>query len=117
RPADRKRCNALFFFHIASGEIEGTDVSELNVGMVVDSPPIMGKGNWRVGLVMDAAASEEQADGLGAVFSGQKGGPPAMLGPLIAEMMGVEKVPIEYADDGSRHSVTIGDGTESEIED
>lgn len=117
RPADRERCNALLFFHINSGEIEGTDVSGLNVGIVVDSTPLMGEGNWRVGIVMDAAASEEQAGALGTVFSGEKGGPPAALGPLIGEMVGVETLPIEYTDDGSRHSVKIGDGVEIEIED
>lgn len=117
RPADRERCNALLLFHIDSGEIEGTDVSDLNIGIVVDSPPLMEEGNWRVGVVMDAAATEEQAGALGAVFSGEKGGPPAALGPLIGEMMGVETAPIEYADDGSRHSVKIGDAVEIEIED
>jgi hypothetical protein len=91
-------------------------VSELNVGIVVDSAPLMGEGNWRVGVVMHAAASEEQAGALGSVFSGEKGGPPAMLGPLIGEMMGVDTAPIEYADVGSRHSVKIGDGVEIEID-
>lgn len=32
-------------------------------------------------------------------------------------MMGVETAPIEYADDGSRHSVKIGDAVAIEIED
>jgi hypothetical protein len=117
RPGDRDRCNALLLFHIGSGEVEGTDVGDLNVGLVVDSPPLMGAGDWRVGVVMDAAANEEQAGALAAVFSGDKDGPPAALGPLIGEMMGVETVPIEYADDGSRHSVKIGNDMEIEMED
>ena len=39
------------------------------------------------------------------------------LAPLVGEMLGVERVPIEVHDDGLRHSVRVGDGIEFEIED
>ena len=70
-----------------------------------------------VGLFLDNAASDEQADKLGAVFGGQLGGPPAMLAPLVGELLGMERVAIEYADDGRRHRVRIGDAVDIEIED
>ena len=41
----------------------------------------------------------------------------AGLGPLVGEMLGVERVPIEVVDDGLRHSVRIGDAIDFEIED
>ena len=41
----------------------------------------------------------------------------AGLVPLIGEMLGVERVPIEVVDDGLRHSVRIGDTIDFEIED
>jgi hypothetical protein len=69
----------------------------------------MADGGWRVGMVMDAAASPEEAAGLGAVFSGGSGGPMAALVPLIGEMLGVETAPVEYVDDGLRYSVRAGD--------
>lgn len=116
-PADVERCRMLFVFHIESGEIEGVEVNGLNVAMVGDTPPVMWDGNWRVGMFMDAAASPEQADKLGALFSGQLGGPMEMLAGLIGENLGVEVVPIEYADDGRRHRVRIGDFAEVEVED
>jgi len=47
----------------------------------------MSEGNWRVGVYLDDVASDSQAERLGAVLSGQAGGPPAMLGPLIGEML------------------------------
>ncbi len=40
-----------------------------------------------------------------------------MFGPLLGEMLGVEVAPIEYVDDGRRHSVRIGDAVDIEIED
>ncbi|MDQ3500285.1 MAG: DUF1326 domain-containing protein [Actinomycetota bacterium] len=116
-PADYERCRVVLAFHIDSGEVDEVDVSGLTVAVVADTPPVMADGNWRVGMVMDDAASEQQAEKLGAVFSGQVGGPMAMLAPLISEMLGMESLPIEYADDGRRHRVKIGDLVEIEIED
>jgi hypothetical protein len=116
-PATRDRCKAILVFHVESGEVEGTDVSGLTVAALVDTPRVMSEGNWRLGVFIDAAASDEQAEKLGAVFSGTLGGPMAALGPLIAENLGVERAPIEVREDGLRHSVRIGDVVDFEIED
>ena len=116
-PADTERCEAVLAFHIDSGEIEGVDVSDLSVAIVGDTPALMSEGNWRVGMIMDAAASSEQAEALGAVFSGQKGGPMEGLVPLIGEMLGMEAAPIEFVDDGRRHRLKVGDLMKIEIED
>jgi hypothetical protein len=40
-----------------------------------------------------------------------------MLGPLISEMLGVEKVPITYSDDGRGHRVRIGGAVDLGVED
>ena len=116
-PADQERCRVVLAFHVEHGEVEGVDVSGKTVVVLADTPPVMGEGNWRVGVVMDAAASAEQAEKLGAVFGGQLGGPMAMLSPLIGEMLGMESAPIDYVDDGRRHSVKVGQMMDIEIED
>ena len=87
-PADYDRCHLVLAFHVDAGTVEGVDVSNLTVAVLADTPPLMADGNWRVGLFMDAAASQQQADKLGAVFAGQLGGPMAMLAPLIGELLG-----------------------------
>jgi hypothetical protein len=116
-PADAERCRVTLVFHIDSGEIEGVDVSGLTVAVLADTPPLMADGNWRVGMFMDAAASQEQAEKLGAVFSGQLGGPMEALSGLISEDLGMEVAPMDYAEEGRRHRVKIGDFAEIEIED
>lgn len=116
-PADQERCRAVLVFHVDSGWIEGVDVSGLTVAVLADTPRVMADGGWRVGLFMDEAASREQAGMLEAVFSGQLGGPMELLAPLIGEMLGMETAAIEYADDGRRHRVKIGDFAEIEVED
>lgn len=116
-PADQERCRAVLVFHVDSGWIEGVDVSGLTVAVLADTPRVMADGGWRVGLFMDEAASREQAGMLEAVFSGQMGGPMALLVPLIGEMLGVEAAAIEYTDDGRHHRVKIGNFAEIEVED
>jgi hypothetical protein len=111
------RCRALLAYHVDVGEIDGVDVSGLSFALFLDTPPVMAEGNWRVGVFLDAAASDQQADQLGAVLSGQQGGPPAMLGPLIGEMLGVERATIEYHEDGAGHHVRIGDAVDVGVED
>ncbi len=68
-PADHERCRGLLAFHVQQGEIEGVEVDKRSVVVVFDTPPIMNRGDWRVGIVMDQAASAEQAAKLRDVFS------------------------------------------------
>jgi hypothetical protein len=110
-------CRVTLVFNIREGEIEGTDVGGLKVAAIADSPKVMTDGNWRLGMFIDDQATDEQADKLGAVFGGQLGGPMAALAPLLGEVLGVSRVPIEVVDDGLRHSVRIGDVIDFEIED
>lgn len=115
--ATADRCHLVLSFHVEDGNVEGVDVSGITIIVVADTPPVMADGNWRVGVIMDEAASEEQAHKLGAVFSGKVGGPMAMLAPLIGEMVGMERSKIDYVSDGRRHSVKAGDLVDIEIED
>ncbi|HEY1565055.1 MAG TPA: DUF1326 domain-containing protein [Gaiellaceae bacterium] len=110
-------CRVVLVFNIKDGEVEGVDVSGLKVAAVADTPRVMTDGNWRLGVFMDAAASEEQAEKLGGVFSGALGGPMEALGPLIGENLGVQRAPIEVREDGLTHSVKIGDSVDFEVED
>jgi hypothetical protein len=107
--ADYDRCVVVLVFHVDSGEIEGVDVGGLTVAAVGDTPKVMTDGNWRLGMLIDASASEEQAGKLGAVFGGQLGGPMEGLAPLIGEMLGVERVEMVYTSEDGQHSLTLGD--------
>lgn len=117
-PADNDRCLVVLAFHIDAGEIDGVDVSGLSYAIAADAPGMMSEGNWRIGVVMDAAATPEQAQALGPVISGERGGAPAGFAPFIGEVMGMETAPIEYSSGGNRHSIKIGGGiADIEVED
>jgi hypothetical protein len=115
--ATHDRCKVVLVFNVHAGDVEGTDVSGLTMAAVADSPKVMSEGNWRLGVFIDGAASDEQADALGKVFSGALGGPMEALGPLIGENLGVQRAAIEVREDGLRHSIKIGDDVDFEVED
>ena len=110
-------CRVTLVFSIKDGEIDGTDVSGLNVAAIADTPKVMTDGNWKLGVFVDERASDEQMNKLVGVFSGQMGGPMAGLAPLVGEMLGVERAPIEVVDDGVNHSVRVGNVIDFEIKD
>jgi hypothetical protein len=110
-------CRVTLVFDIREGDVDGTDIGGRRVAMIADTPKVMTEGNWRLGLFVDDEASDEQADKLAQVFSGQLGGPMGGLAPLVGEMLGVERVPIEVRHDGVRHGVRVGDAIDFEIED
>jgi hypothetical protein len=110
-------CRVTLVFNIKEGEIEGTDVGGLKVAAIVDSPKVMTEGNWRLGMLVDDGASDEQLEKLTAVFGGQKGGPMEAIGPLVGEILGVERARFELTEEGLRHSVKIGDAIDFEIQD
>jgi len=112
-----ERCEVMVNYHVQRGEVDGVDVSERNVSLIVDAPKNMLAGGWRVGLIIDAAASPDQADKLAAFFGGKLGGPPAVFLPLIGEILGIDRQPIDYRDDGRRHHVRIGGDVAIDVED
>jgi hypothetical protein len=85
-------CRVTLVFNIREGDAEGTDIAGRKVVMVADTRKVMTEGNWRLGVFVDAQATDEQFDKLVQVFSGQLGGPMGALAPLVGEMLGVKRV-------------------------
>jgi hypothetical protein len=110
-------CRVTLAFDIHEGEVEGTDIGGLKVVVIADTPKLMTEGNWRLGIFIDANATDEQAEKLGQVFGGALGGPMEALGPLVGENLGVERAEIEVGHDGLRHTVRVADAIDFEIED
>ncbi len=113
--ADRDRCHFFLVFEVEAGDIEGVDVSGLTVAAVGDTPKVMSDGDWRLGVLIDERASDEQAGKLTAVFAGQLGGPMEALAPLVGELLGAERVALEVSHQNGAHRVKVGDDGEIEV--
>lgn len=101
-------CTGLVAWHIDTGVYQGTPMDGLNAVIALHTPGAMAEGNWQVVLYLDESGSESQRDALAAIFSGKAGGHPAVLAPLIAEVLGVETVPIDYRRDERGVRLNVG---------
>lgn len=114
--ADRDDCTFFLVFQVESGEVDGVDVSGLTVAAIGVTPKVMSDGNWRLGVLIDDQASDEQAEKLGAVFGGQLGGPMEALGPLVGEQLGMERMGMEVSHENGTHRIQLGYGGELEVQ-
>lgn len=102
---DGGECFAVNAYHFDSGHIAGVDVTGLSFINVVHIPGnVLAPNSWRVVMLIDDRASDEQGDALLGAFRGEYGGPLADLAGLVGEVRGVMRVPIE-------HTVSNGTGT------
>jgi hypothetical protein len=102
-------CKAAVAMRIDSGEKDGVRLDGLSFIVLMHSPGAMADGNITVGLVIDAAASDEQAAAISSIATGSAGGPMAALGPLVGRVAGTERRPIRFVSDGLKRSVTAGE--------
>ena len=93
-PATNDYCRANLAFKVSEGEVNGINMSGLVFVMIIDSPPLMSDGNWKVGVVVNESTTDEQMGALGAVMSGDIGGAGAMLKDMSGEMLGMERHPV-----------------------
>ena len=113
---DGGTCQGAIAWHFDKGEIDGTDVSGLTFAVAVSIPGNALAGNWRAVAFVDDKANEEQEAAILAVYTGQKGGPVADLAQLIGEVVGVERVPINFALEKGKGTLTVGSAIDAEME-
>ncbi|HEX6013946.1 MAG TPA: DUF1326 domain-containing protein [Geminicoccaceae bacterium] len=106
---DEGDCAVALAFRIDRGGRGGVPLDGLAFIVVARSSGPMADGGWTVGLVVDERASQEQADAILAIASGQAGGPMAAVAPLIGAFAGVERRPIRFEAAGMRYAVTAGE--------
>lgn len=115
--ATNDRCLASLAFHVEDGVIDGTDVGGQTFAMLIDSPPVMADGNWRVGVLLDDRADERQVEAFHRQLSGQAGGVPEMLQPLIGETVGPEQVSVSFEETDGGHRARFGDAAAVGVDD
>jgi hypothetical protein len=93
--------------HIDRGSYGSVSLDGLNAVIAAHADGSMGSGGWKVGLYLDEKADEGQRSALGAILSGNEGGPMAAFAPLIGEILGMKYVPISFSKDGRRRAVEI----------
>lgn len=109
-------CKSAMAWHFDEGQVDGIDIGGRTVALAVHIPGNVLDGNWRVTMFIDDGASEEQAEALQAVYSGEKGGPIVDLISLVGEVTSVERVPIVFTVEQGKGNLVIGDVAEARLE-
>jgi hypothetical protein len=108
RPTEGE-CKVAIAMRIDKGAKDGVKLDGTSFIVMMQSPGAMSEGNITVGLIIDEAASDQQAEAISAIATGSAGGPIAALAPLVGRMAGVERRPIRFEVDGLKRSVRAGD--------
>jgi hypothetical protein len=117
-PVDQKpsarggECRGFAAFGVREGNAEGTDLSGVNFALYNNWGSNPSAGNWKIGIVIDSAATDDQATVLTRVLSGELGGPFADFAALITENLGVERDTVTV----SGGSASIGSASQARFE-
>jgi len=91
-----KVCHTWWGLHIDEGRAGGESLDGLNVGVLMDIPGPLAEGKWSVGLYIDERANDAAAQALTEILSGRAGGTTSWFSIMVAEFLGVKRVPIEF---------------------
>ncbi|MGA7897412.1 MAG: DUF1326 domain-containing protein [Nitrososphaeraceae archaeon] len=114
---DEGNCHVTCAWHIQKGNYGDTNLNNLNVVAMFNSPGNMFTGpKWKAALYMDERATQQQKDLITRIYSGQAGGFFAAATNFIGEMLGIKSLPIEFGVDGKRRWLKVKDAVELDIE-
>ena len=115
-PPTEGYCQAWAGVRIDSGKYDNEDLSGLNVGLVLDIPGLMARGNWKAAAYIDERASEPAFDALVKIFSGEAKGTTGLFRILVSEFLGAERAPVSYETEGNKRRLIVGRAIKGEIE-
>ncbi|WP_328967452.1 DUF1326 domain-containing protein [Streptomyces sp. NBC_00239] len=114
-PQGREECLGCAAFHVADGRLDDVDLSGVTFAFYNHFPSNLTAGNWKVGIVVDEGASDEQVDALERVLSGREGGAFGELSQFYGEYLGVERASVSLTD-GEKPRLSVGGKTELAFE-
>lgn len=114
-PPTEGYCQAWLGVRIDEGAYGDTPLKGLNIGMLMDIPGNMGRGNWKAAAFIDERASDEAYDGLLNIFSGRARGTTGLFAMLVGEFLGAERAPVTFETEGKTRRLMVGKKIQGEI--
>ncbi|MDG1377733.1 MAG: DUF1326 domain-containing protein [Yoonia sp.] len=107
-PPTEGHCQAWSGVRIDAGSYGDEDLSGLNVGLMLEIPGNMGRGNWKVAAYIDERATDAQYDALLNIFSGKARGNTGLFSMLVGEFLGAERAPVVFETVGNERRLMVG---------
>ncbi|WP_116599886.1 DUF1326 domain-containing protein [Primorskyibacter marinus] len=114
-PPTEGYCQAWVGIRIDEGAFGDEVLSGLSVGLIMDIPGNMGRGNWKAAAYIDERASEAAYDALVAIFSGAARGTTGLFGMLVSEFLGAERAPVSFETEGTTRRLMVGKKIQGEV--
>ncbi|MEM8802014.1 MAG: DUF1326 domain-containing protein [Pseudomonadota bacterium] len=114
-PPTEGYCQTWGGIRIDEGKFGDQDLSGLNIGLLIEIPGLMARGNWKCAAFIDERASDAAYDGLVSIFSGAARGTTGLFSVLVAEFLGAEKAPIIYENEGKTRRLIVGKKIKGEV--
>ena len=108
-------CQAWAGIRIDSGHYGDADLSGLNVGLVLEIPGLMARGNWKAAAYIDERASDLAYDGLLNIFTGKARGTTGLFKVLVSEFLGAERAPVVFETEGKARRLMVGKAIQGEV--
>ncbi|MFU8823921.1 DUF1326 domain-containing protein [Yoonia sp.] len=108
-------CQAWAGIRIDSGHYGDADLSGLNVGLVLEIPGLMARGNWKAAAYIDERASDHAYDGLLNIFTGKARGTTGLFKVLVSEFLGAERAPVVFETEGKARRLMVGKAIQGEV--
>ncbi len=106
-PPTEGYCQTWAGFRVDDGHFGDTDLSGINLGLMMEIPGYMSRGNWTAGLFIDERASIYASKALTKIFTGKAGGTTGLLSILVGNFLGVKHEKIIYETEGKTRHVKI----------
>jgi hypothetical protein len=106
-PPTEDRCQTWAGVRIDQGNFDNVDLAGINLGLMMDLPGIMSRGNWTAALFVDDKAPIQAVKGLTRIFTGRVGGTTHLLSILVGQFLGVHQIPISYETKGDTRIISL----------
>jgi hypothetical protein len=106
-PPTEGYCQTWAGIRIDEGRFDSVDLSGIKVGLIMEIPGLMSRGNWTAGVFIDEQASIQAVKALTKIFTGRAGGSTHLLSILVGHFLGVRQAPITYEQQGETRVFSI----------
>ena len=115
-PPTEGYCMGWAGIRIDEGQYGDEDLSGLNIGLLLEIPGNMARGNWKAAAYIDDRASDAAFEGLLNIFTGKAKGTTGLFSMLVSEFLGAERAPITFETEGKKRRLMVGRAIKGEIE-
>lgn len=114
-PPTEGTCQAWAGVRIDDGHYGTADLSGLNIGLLLEIPGLMARGNWKAAAFIDDRSGDDAYHGLVQIFSGKAKGTTGLFGMLVSEFLGAERAAVLFETEGDARRLTVGKKIQGEV--